>query len=181
MKKILLFTAILFASITMVTGQTASDEATLTVRLHAIQSIVVNPIQKINFLDYITTDNYKDGVSLVREDHLTIFSTGAFIVQVASDVNEIQSVGSGIGTISASTIKIKAEKGSTQPLGGTTLGNISLSTTATNLISSSIGGVDKNFNITYSGLGANGYVNSYFNGENPTVYTTTVTYTITPS
>ena len=179
MKKILLFTAILFASITMGNAQTASDEVTLTVRLHAIQSIVVNPIQKINFLDYITIDNYRDGVSLVREDHLTIFSTGAFIVQVASTTNDIERVG-GTETISASTIKIKAEKGSTQPLGGTTLGNISLSTEATNLISSGVGGVDKNFNITYSGLGGDGYINNYFHKENPTVYTTTVTYTITP-
>ena len=177
MKKILLFTAILFASIIMATGQTASDEATLTVRLHAIQSIVVNPIQELNYLDYITTDDYRDGVSLKRNDHLTIFSTGAFIVQVQSATNDIKRAG-GIETISASTIKVKAELGSTNSLAGQTMAEVSLSTTPTNLINSGVGGVDRNFNITYSGLDLNGYVNNYFNDEKPTVYSTTVTYTI---
>ena len=179
MKKILLFTAILFASITMGNAQTTSDEAILTVRLYAIQSIVVNPKQDINFLDYTTTDNYKNGVSLLRENHLDIFSTGAFIVKVASATNDINRVG-GTKTISASTLKVKAEVGTDNALAGATMEEVSLSTTATNLINSGTGAANNRFNITYAGLDDYGFINSIVKNENPTVYTTTVTYTITP-
>jgi len=176
MKKFILFAAILFAGISVANAQN-SGEATLNVRLHPLQTIVVNPTQNNIDLDYLTTDDYNDGVSSLQEDHLKIYSTGAFIVQVASATNDIVRAG-GTETISASTIKVKAQEGSNNPLTGQTMAEVALSTTATNLINSGTGGVDKNFNITYSGLDLNGYVNNYFNDENPTVYTTTVTYTI---
>lgn len=179
MKKVILFAAILFAGFSVVNAEspTATDEATLNVRLYPIQTLVVNPAQKNINLDYITVANYNDGVSSLQEDHLKIYSTGAFIVQVASATNDIVRAG-GTESISASTLKVKAEVGSNNPLAGQTMAEVGLSTTPTNLINSGTGGVDKNFNITYSGLDLNGYVNNYFNDENPTVYTTTVTYTI---
>lgn len=177
MKKVILFAAILFAGVSVASAQTNPNETTLNVRLYPIQTLVVNPIQNNVNLDYKTTDNYSKGVASLQQDHLKIYSTGAFIVQVASSTNDIVRVG-GTETISASTLKVKAEVGTTNPLSGQTLAEVGLSTTATNLINSGTGGVDKNFNITYSGLDLNGYVNNYFDNENPTVYTTTVTYTI---
>lgn len=177
MKKLILFAAILFAGVSVVNAQTATDNVTLNVKLNPIQTIVVNSTQKNIDLEYKTTVNYGEGVSSLQADHLNIYSTGAFIVQVASNVDDIKRV-NGAETISASTIKVKAEEGSTNPLAGQTMAEVNLSTTAANLINSGTGGVNKNFNITYSGLDADGYVNSYFNDENPTVYTTTVTYTI---
>ena len=178
MKKVILFAAILFAGVSVVKAdEPANNEVKLNVRLNPIQTLFVNSAQTEVNLDYSTVENYSNGVSSEQEDHLTVYSTGAFIVQVASDVNDIKRV-NGDETISASTIKVKAQEGTTNKLTGSTLAEVSLSTTATNLINSGTGGVDKNFNITYSGLDANGYVNSYFNVENPTVYTTTVTYTI---
>ncbi|MFA5555181.1 MAG: hypothetical protein WDA68_11605 [Phycisphaerae bacterium] len=179
MKKFILFAAILFAGVSVVKadGPTASADATLNVRLYPLQTIVVNPAQNNINLDYVTVANYNDGVSSLQADHLKIYSTGAFIVQVASANNDITRAG-GTETISASTIKVKAEEGTTNPLTGQTMAEVGLSTTPTNLINSGTGGVDKNFNITYSGLDLNGYVNNYFNDENPTVYSTTVTYTI---
>lgn len=177
MKKILLFAAILFAGTSLVKAQNASNVTTLNVRLYPLQTIVVNPaISEVN-LDYKLTTDYKNGVSSLQEDHLKIYSTGAFIVQVASATNDIKRT-NGTETISASTIKVKAAAGTTNALTGQTMAEVGLSTTPTNLINSGTGGVDKNFNITYSGLDLNGYVNNYYNDENPTVYTTTVTYTI---
>lgn len=177
MKKFILFAAILFAGISVANAQTNTGEATLNVRLYPLQTIVVNPAQDNINLDYKLTTDYSGGVSSLQEDHLKIYSTGAFIVQVASATNDIVRAG-GTETISASTLKVKAALGTTNSLAGQTMAEVGLSTTPTNLINSGTGGVDKNFNITYSGLDLNGYVNNYFNDENPTVYTTTVTYTI---
>ena len=179
MKKILLFTAILFASITMGNAQNASDVAILKVRLHAIQSIVVNPSQKFNDLDYTTTDDYSKGVSLLRENHLTIFSTGAFVVQVASSDDQIKRV-NGIETIESSGLIVQATDGANDALVGATMAEVSLSKTPKDFITSTVGGVNKKFNVAYSGLGEDAYINNYFNDESPTVYRTTVTYTITP-
>lgn len=186
MKRIVLFITILLASASVAMAQGANplttpvgtnDDVTLNVKLNPIQTLVVNSTHKNVDLEYKLTTDYSGGVSSLQKDHLKIYSTGAFIVQVASATNDIKRAG-GIETISASTIKVKAEVGTTSPLTGQTMAEVSLSTTPTNLINSGVGGVDKNFNITYSGLDLNGYINNYFNDENPTVYTTTVTYTI---
>lgn len=145
--------------------------------MYPIQTLFVNSAQKRVDLEYKLTTNYSGGVSSLQEDHLKVYSTGAFIVQVASATNDIVRA-NGTETISASTLKVKAEVGSNNPLAGQTMAEVGLSTTPANLINSGTGGVDKNFNITYSGLDLNGYVNNYYNDENPTVYSTTVTYTI---
>lgn len=186
MKRIIILATILLASVSVAMAQAAvppapstnsSDEVTLNVELHPIQTLFVNSNQKSVDLEYKLTTDYSGGVSSLQENHLTVYSTGAFIVQVASSEDDIKRV-NGTETISASTIKVKAEEGSNNPLAGQTMAEVSLSTTPTNLINSGVGGVDRNFNITYSGLDLNGYVNNYFNDENPTVYSTTVTYTI---
>lgn len=180
MKKIILSTAILLTAVAVTfaqDGSSASDVATLNVILNPIQTIEVNAAQKNVDLEYKTIADYAGGVSATQVDHLKVYSTGAFNVSVASDANDIKRAG-GNETLTASTIKVKAENGSTNPLTGATLGEVSLSTTPTSIISSGIGGVGKNFNITYSGMGSDAYVNRYFNDENPTVYTTVVTYSI---
>ena len=186
MKRITILATILLASVSVAMAQwitplattsNASDQVTLNVELHPIQTLFINSSQEKVDLEYKLTTDYSAGVSSLQEDHLKIYSTGAFIVQVQSATNDIVRAG-GAETISASTIKVKAELGSTNSLAGQTMAEVSLSTTPTNLINSGVGGVDRNFNVTYSGLDLNGYLNNYFNDENPTVYTTTVTYTI---
>jgi len=183
MKKIILTSAIIFATVaaTFAEGPTlpnATDQTTLNVILNPIQTLVVNPAQKTVDLEYKNISDYAAGVSSTQEDHLKIYSTGGFIVTVQSAIDDMARA-KGSETISASTIKIKAENGSTNALTGATVGTeVSLSTTPTSLINSSTGGVDKNFNITYSGMGSDAYVNKYFKNETPTVYTTTVTYAI---
>ena len=185
MKKIILTSAILFATVAATFAQTtgaaaiapdATDIVTLNVKLNPIQTLVVNPSQKTVDLEYSTKANYEDGVASKQANHLEIYSTGGFVVTVQSKADDM-SRKSGSETISASTIKIQAENGS-NALTGATFADVSLSATPTNLINSSVGGVNKNFNVTYSGMGADAYVNKYFKNETPTVYTTTVTYAI---
>ena len=184
MKKIILTSAIIFATVVASFAQNSTpateiqqrtDATTLNVILNPIQTLVVN--QKNVDLEYKNKDDYANGVTSKQADHLKVYSTGGFVVTVKSEDNAVNRK-NGAETISASTIKVEASKGSSNSLDGASYSNVSLSATPTSLISSGTGGVDKNFNVTYSGMGAYGYVNSYFNDEKPTVYTTTVTYAI---
>ena len=184
MKKILLFTAILFASITMVTGQAtsarASDQVTLAVRLYPIQTIVVNSAQKDINLDYKLTTDYRNGVESSQENHLTVFSTGGFIVKARSSDAFIANK-TNSKSIESSTLTITASKGSNSSMSAN-YGVVSLNNVdGDNLISSDFGGAHRNFNITYAGMGNYEFMNSYVKSESPTVYRTTVTYTITPN
>jgi len=45
-------------------------------------------------------------------------------------------------------------------------------------VSSTNGGVNKKISVQYKGAGANEYINNYIANQNPTVYTTELTYTI---
>lgn len=178
MKKIILTSAIIFGAFVASFAQ-ATGTAMLNVKLNPIQTLVVNAAQKTVNLEYKNVADYANGVSLLQADHLSIYSTGAFAITVASATNDIKRTKTGsTETIASSSIHVVATEGTTAKLTGAILGDVALSTTATDLITSTLGGVNKTFNITYKGLDGNGYVNKYFNDESPTVYTTTVTYTI---
>lgn len=179
MRKILLFISILVTTIAVAQTQSdgSSGSVTLTLRLSPIQTLVVNSSQNNIDLVYADANDYKNGVSSEQKDHLKIFSTGAFIVNVHSASDDLNR-SDGDESISAHTLKVKAAAGSSNAMTDATVNEVNLSTTATNLISSGTGGADRNFNITYSGMGADAYVDKYYNNESPTVYSTTVTYTI---
>ena len=184
MKKIILFAAVLFAGVSIVKADTpatgtgsATATTTLNVKLNPIQTLFVNPAHSIVDLEYKTVSDYSQGVTAKKDDHLTVYSTGAFAVKVTSNVDDIKRK-NGDQTIAASSIKVTASDGIKNPLKAN-YGTISLSTgSKDNLISSTTGGVNKTFNITYAGLGNDGYVNNYFNDETTTVYEVTVTYSI---
>jgi len=158
-----------------------SDNATVNVRLYPIQTIVVNPDNKVVNLDYQTTTDYKDGVNVDKKDHLKIYSTGGFEVYVSAAGDLTSS--DATKNISAADIKITASAGTVNPLTSTTSNtykSINLSNTNQLLVDNATGGVNKTVSVNYAAAGADAYVDKFINGENPTVYTTTVTYTISP-
>jgi len=170
MKKIII-TSIAILGVVAVKAQ----NATLNVRLKPIQTLVVYNAQKIVNLDYVTKDDYANGVSSLNADHLNIFSTGGFQVKVKSANSALQN---GNKNIQANTIQIKATAGSDAVNGAQYAQNVQLSANETTLVSSSNGGVDKKISIEYKGAGANTYLDNYIAGQDPTVYTTELTYTI---
>lgn len=170
MKKIII-TSIAILGVVAVKAQ----NATLNVRLKPIQTLVVNNAQKIVNLDYVTKDDYANGVSSLNADHLNIFSTGGFQVKVKSANSALQN---GNKNIQANTIQIKATAGSDAVNGAQYAQNVQLSANETTLVSSSNGGVDKKISIEYKGAGSNTYLDNYIAGQDPTVYTTELTYTI---
>lgn len=180
MRKFLALAAFTFATVFTFNANAQSDydQVTLNVRLYPIQTIVVNAGQKTVNLDYITVENYSDGVSLEQQDHLSVYSTGGFAVNVKSSSSTLESIHNDVTeNINASDIKVTPALG-TSALSGSTLNAINLTDQNQVLISNSIGGVDKTFNITYEAAGADAYVNKYFDVENPTTYSTYVVYTI---
>jgi len=156
-------------------GTFSAQNVTLNVRLKPIQTLVVNNAQKNIDLNYVTKDDYANGVSSMNVDHLNIFSTGGFQVKVKSANSALQNGGKNI---QANTIQIKATAGSDAVNGAQYSQNVQLSANETTLVSSSNGGVDKKISIEYKGAGANTYLDNYIAGQDPTVYTTELTYTI---
>lgn len=180
MKKFILFAAILFAGVSVVKAQTAiTDQATLNVKLNPLLSITVNNASKTVNLEYATDANYKDGVGAdqVNQDHLSVTSTGGFLIKVeAADLTAT----SGTKSMPASSILIKAEAGTANPLtGAVPVSERSLSNSAVNLIESNFGGTNKTFNVTFTGAKDDLYADNYIVGGVATTYTTTVLYTIT--
>lgn len=176
MKKTILF-AMFLGGVFAASAQTTVGTTTLKVNLYPIQDITVNQAN-VN-LDYKTKSDYLNGVGVNQKDHLTVYSTGAFAVTVnSSGANLTNTINDD--KISAADITITASKGSNATaVNAASFTPVKLSKSAQTLIASDKGGVSKNFNVNYAASGAlNAYVNKYYNGQNPTVYTTTVTYTI---
>lgn len=179
MKQISILAAIVFGI--SFASQAQTGTATLNVKLNPIQTLVVNPSQTTVDLVYTTKDDYANGVKSAQQDHLSIYSTGGFEVSVKSAGSELTKSSAGnaspSGNIAANTISIVPSKGN-QEITGATYTTQALSATNQAIVSSATGGVDKTINIEYQGGDANKYLNHYVAGQTPTVYTTTVTYTI---
>lgn len=160
----------------------ASDDVSLNVRLSPIQTIEVTSSQRIVNLDYVTRADYEQGVSNTQVNHLKIYSTGGFVVSVNSLEDYIAnnySVSSGSKEmINASGITISASDGSNPLLGVLYSAKVPLSKEGAVLFAKETGGIDKNFNITYTAENLDAYVNKQVNGEIETIYNTTVVYTI---
>lgn len=153
-----------------------TDIAFLSIRLFPIQTIEVNASQKDVYLDYRTKMNYFNGVDLNQPNHLTIYSTGGFVVKVNSSTPNLQNQ---TGTyIPASDVSITTVAGGKNPFLLLKPNTISLSDKAQPLFSSNTGGVNKTVTINYKAKGADAYVNKYINNEDPSVYTTEVVYVI---
>lgn len=165
----------------VVTDKT-SDNVTLNIKLHKIQSIIVNPAaeHKTVTLEYSTIENYDKGVEVEKEDHLTVYSTGGFEVKAASQSPVLTGPDSNL-EIDIADVLLSASKGSSNNLDNYTFStDAALTQNGTYLIKNSEGGNNINFNIKYKAAGRDAYINHYVKGEDPTVYTTTVTYTIAP-
>ena len=166
----------LFAAAGLFAFATANAQnVTLNVKLSPIQTLVVNPTQKVVDLEYKNKDDYKNGVTSEKIDQLTIYSTGGFEVKVKSSNAAMQNGGKNIQT---NTIKIKAKAGSDAVNGAQYSQSIDLSPNDSNLVTSTNGGVDRKISIEYKGAGAETYLDNYIAGQIPTVYTTELTYTI---
>ncbi|HZJ79872.1 MAG TPA: hypothetical protein VFC69_04770 [Dysgonamonadaceae bacterium] len=199
MKKLILFAAILFAGVSVVKAQVekkptefvdhlsseivtnGSDhsEATtnLKVVLNTIQSISVNTSEIT--LEYKDVLDYQDGVNTgFIDNHLKVYSTGAYDVQVnfsdAGDGSYVNSTDGYTADAMFESITIALQKNT---LGdNATLTGKSLEKTAGNsIISSTKGEFGATYDVDY--IGGTDYINSIKDGTKRT-YTATVNYAI---
>ena len=183
MKKIILFAAILFSTVSVVkavepvaiVATTSKDITTLSVTLNPIQTITVN--QKAVNLVYTTKNDYNKGVTEKQPGHLTVYSTGGFSVSVksAKDVLEEDKTGN---SINSNVISVQASSAKDKPLLGPSA--VKLSENGSTLFSSVTGGVDLIYNVDYTGANLEQYFDKLFNQGSASVFKTEVTYTITP-
>ncbi|SUX44833.1 hypothetical protein [Chryseobacterium indoltheticum] len=152
-----------------------AQNVTLNVRLKPIQTLVVNKSQEEVNLDYVTKDDYANGVKSTNPDHLNIYSTGGFEVKVKSENAAMQNGGKSIQT---NTIRLTATAGSDAVNGAQYSQNVQLAGTESTLVTSTTGGANKRINIEYRGAGGDTYINNYIANQDPTLYTTKLTYTI---
>ena len=181
MKKIILFAAILFSGISVAQAQVPATtaQATLNVNLTNIQSIEVSNNATIN-LNYTKLADYTSGInSGVLADHLTVSSSGGFIVNVKAADLTTTAVGTQKKIIEANTIQIEAVKG-TLGLEAGYKGKFALANADQALLTSIKGGIAKKINVTYFGSGGDAYVDNFTGGKDgkTAVYTTTVMYSI---
>src|SRR5690606_37430535 len=109
-KKILTASIVLVLFSVNVNAQDANTGAvTLNVRLHHIQTLIINPDQKVVDLDYDTKDDYANGVQVTKNDHLQVYSTVGFGLKVKASGSEPTGTAN---TIAANTIGITASPGS---------------------------------------------------------------------
>ena len=179
MKKIvfILFVAIVSMAAAIQVNAQDSHQGTvsLNIKLHPIQTLLVNPAQGTVDLVYNSKANYADGVTSNQADHLTIYSTGAFEISAKSEGTAFSS---SLGDVIAlNTVKLTSSVG-TDGLAGATYSTQDLSSDDAVIVASNTGGANKKINIAYAGAGSDTYINNYRNAQNPTVYTTTVRYTI---
>ena len=154
-----------------------NGQVTLNIKLHQIQSLVVN--HGTVDLHYTTKEHYTEGVREIKADHLTVFSTGGFKVIASTSTDLIN----GDNSIESSDIKLVASVGSENKLDAEvakTIESLTSGTLNNALIESSKGGRDLKFSVEYAAKGNDKYINKYVKDENPTVYTTQITYTIAP-
>ena len=156
-----LFTITLFCIMLFSIQAQQSDNVTLNIILRPIQTITVNPLQKTVDLVYDSVDKYEQGNSSRQTEHLEIFSSGGFAVQVSGTSFEMDG-----------DIKIIADP--VQPNPTYSFTSVDLNQTPTDLIVGGRGGRQK-FNVTYDNSGG---ANKYFDKEYKT-YTSEITYTIT--
>jgi len=167
---------ILFGLANVNSAMAETDDATVNIKFRPVQSIVVNPAQKSVDLLYATKDNYANGVTAERPDHLEVFSTGGFTVTANTGGDFTRAAG---GTIPAADVTVIATHGTSTTIG--TFTAVALATTPATLIAATEGGVALKYNVTYDNTAGAGneYINKYIHPDTPeSVYTATVTYTI---
>jgi hypothetical protein len=155
-----------------------SDNVTVNIKFKPIQSIVVNPAADHQTVDlvYATKNDYANGVTAKRNNHLEIFSTGGFIVTANTDGDFTRTADR---FISAADVKVIATNGAGTNNGKFT--EVALSTTPKTLITATKGGRALKYNVTYDNTAgaSDAYINKYKKADGTeSVYTATVIYTI---
>lgn len=144
----------------------------LSVNLADFQSISLNESQKQVDVDLKTVNDFKNGKSSERENHIEVTSTSKYEVKVSASSELIGESAS----IPVKTVSLTPSLGdSGNENSELSFLNVALSTTNQTIIRSNTGDINRSFNIAYHVAGGEEYM------QKPEgAYKTTLTYTILP-
>lgn len=158
-----------------VTQAQTTGQTTLQIILNPVLSILVN--QPTTTISFLTATDYQNGKSTDQTGHLTITNIGAqtYSVKVAAAAATLAGTGSNTHTIPAGDVNISVDGGAASVGAGSTANTVTLSTTATALITSGPASLLKTLGVTYAVPAASSVT---LIGLPSDTYSTTVTYTI---
>lgn len=187
MKNAILPAALVLSLLTTASfGQSVTDQVTVNVNLHKFQTIVVNGSKNVD-IDFTTKQDYTNGARSAKQDnHLTVSSTGAFVVRVGTATGATNNTTNSTGRqMGADQLKVQASESAANPVTDAQYQNaVNISNTA-EILRSSKGQFDKNVDVVYiaeqdffknSNLINNGFLD---NNLAVTTYQVNLTYTIT--
>lgn len=164
---------VFFALPQILFAQPNNASVRLNINLSQVQSLTVNESQSQVDLNFSKKEDYKNGVNVNEPNHLSVFSSGRFVVKVSTQGNF---TGTDNKSIPASSVAItpQATGGVTQIPGMITGSNIRLSPREAKTIikSPTHGTIATSFDVLYTASGA-----GYALLDNGT-YSGTVVYTI---
>lgn len=172
----LLIVALFSVNGVMAEGPSNTDNVTVNIKFTPIQTIEVNGSNEVNFV-YDNIETYQYGAEPVEyPSHLKINSSGPFVVNVVSTDDFTE--GLSDKTISLSDVAVQVVN-TTGYTGAGIEAPLRLSATKKTLFTSTVGGMNLEFDVTYSNPGGeNGkYLEGYLKSEEVT-YTAVVTYEI---
>lgn len=163
-----------------------TDNVTLNLKFKPVQTITINPTQETVDFIYQSESDYSDGVTVAKQTkHLTVFSTGGFQINVKTSAADFTSGNTNI-TIPVSDVSITATASEGNNKTYAAIGTaVALATTDQMIIQSNGGGRNLEFDVEYdntedvSDAYIDGYNSSQVDGSGATVFTTTLTYSIT--
>jgi len=181
-KSILAVVVVLVAGVFTANAQT-SGNVTVNINLKKFQTLTVYH-SNVN-IDFETEDHYNSGAnSGVLDNHLTVSSTGAFVVKATAVAPELNATTSKeLGVAATSPLSIISQAGTNALENATYVNDVDL-INDTQIASSTKGQFKKDISVQYNankghfinrGLIENGYVT---NDMNVNTYKVQVTYTI---
>ena len=181
-KSILTAVVILAAGVFAAQAQTSGD-VTVNINLHKFQTLTVNHANaNINFE---TQDDYTNGAtSGMLDNHLTVSSTGAFVVKATAVAPELNTATNKELGLAADPLRVSAQAGTTNALTAATYASNTALITDNSIVSSTKGQFNKNVSVEYKadqGVFQNlGLINGDYvsNDHAVTTYKVQVTYTI---
>jgi len=148
----------------------------LNIVFNHVQNLTINPLQTETTLVYNTQADYENGVETVQKEHLTVFSTAAYVVKVrVADEEFVQTAGLGQQHMSLPNITISAipvVQGNRVLVETKVLG-----TDGRSIISSDNAALNDVYDVSYRGPGGNLFLD-YVSKNGQNVFSNTVLYSI---
>ncbi|SKC03240.1 hypothetical protein SAMN05660841_03752 [Sphingobacterium nematocida] len=166
---------LLLLVVVALSGAYGQANVRLNIVLNHVQNLTIHPDQNEVTLTYNDLQDYKRGVEVVKNSHLTVFSTGAYEVKVKLANEEFVKLGGQpTDRLQMPNIKVKASPVGDQQV---SLATGELSVGGSKIISSDRPAFDAIYNVTYQGPGGEELIR-YAEKNKTVIFTNDILYSI---